>query len=234
MNYLSPHNRQPGQMPEIVTPFDLESYGYDRLDSEVAFDRWMIDRVDRLANPEGLKFRDIEDPTFEFPVLKSRPTMTAGIFMLRTKFAKAVVLVNYACGTTPAWLSDPIKELVDNGVPVFLVSDNPGDPAGILNVRRYGAGEGAADAGAKPIEKVNVREVDLVKQAVRDYYEEGYRGKGLAEVVYKMFAYQEGEEKPLAEWDDPAALEKYRKEVVEPYLKRIGAHTPEDEFDKSD
>jgi len=210
--------RNPDEMPQVVTHFQHPPY--DQLLCEILLDRWLVERVDRLARPEGLRFCDIEDATYEFPVIMCRPTLTANIFALRTQYARAVVLVNYATGTTPEWLAPVIKKLTENGVPVFLVADCPGDQAGITKIG-YEACTPALDAGAKPIEKVNVRDVGLVKQAVRDSAET-MSGQELADYIYRMFAYQEGEERPKPRWESPDYIATYRKEVVEPMLRRLG------------
>ncbi len=221
---IQPHNPD-SEFPQVVTQFKHPPY--QQLFDEILRDNWLVNRVDTLARPEGLRIRDIEDPLHEYPVIMCRPTLTAGILALRTQYAKAVVLVNYATGTTPVWLAPVIKQLVDNNVPVFLVPDCPGDEAGMISVK-YAACIPALEAGATPIEKVNVKEIDLVKEAVRDHGER-LSGRELADYIHQMFAYQEGEEPPKPEWERPEAVERYRQEIIVPFLRRLGFEPPDAE-----
>jgi len=217
---LNEHIRQSQtETPEVVTHFELPPY--EQLTQEVLFDRAFIDRIDALARPKGLGFRDIEDPEYEHPIIMCRPTLTSGIFALRTQYAKTVVLVNYATGTTPDVLTPIIERLVENEVPVFLVADCPSDKAGITTPRKYGAAIPAIEAGAIPIEKVNVRDVRLVNEAVKDWSDR-LSGRELGGYIGKMFAYQDGEKKPSAEWETPGGIERYQMEIVKPFLTRLG------------
>ena len=155
------------------------------------------------------------------PLLMCRPTLTPGVFALRTQYAKTVTFVVYATGTSPKWLAPIIKQLIDNDVPVFLVADCPGDETGIVNPRKYGAALPAIEAGATVIQKVNVRDARIVKEAAKDWSEE-LSGKELAQYIGQMFAYQEGEEKPIPEWETHDGIQGYRVEIVEPMLIRLG------------
>ena len=202
--------------PEVVTRFDHPPY--QQLFAEIVLDRWLVERVDRLARPEGFRFCDIEDPEHEHPIIMCRPTLTAGTFALRTQYAKTVTLVNYASGTTPHWLTPIIQKLTQNGVPVFLVADCPGDQAGITKIA-YGACLPALEAGATIIEKVNVRDAQIVKEAAKDWSEQ-LEGRALADYIRRMFAYQEKEKRPALEWETVAGIERYRVEVVRPMLQR--------------
>ncbi|MEI8090697.1 MAG: hypothetical protein WCG98_00055 [bacterium] len=47
---------------------------------------------------------------------------------------KAAIVVAFASGTTPQDLNEPIKQLTEKNIPIFLLSDNPGDKHGILNI----------------------------------------------------------------------------------------------------
>ncbi|MFH1218245.1 MAG: hypothetical protein V1679_00170 [Candidatus Peregrinibacteria bacterium] len=163
------------------------------------------------ARPDGLKFRDIEDYNPEFPIIMATPRLSTTAFAVRALRAKAVVFVVFASGATPTRFAPVIKACIDRGVPVFLVSDNMGDNHGILEAGRYGTTSGSLEAGAVPIETVNVNNLAEIKTYIKLLSGAGKTGTELAELVGERFSYRSDDEKPLAEWDTPGGVAKQRQ-----------------------
>lgn len=129
----------------------------------------LLEQVKKATNDareEGLKIIDIEDDNLERPIIMALPWLSPEEFDERTKDAKAITLVVFASGCSPDRLSEVIERKALSGVPVFLVSDNPADKAGIKKIT-YGAQMGALNAGAIPIQKVNVRELEILKAYIK-------------------------------------------------------------------
>ena len=118
---------------------------------------------------------------------------------------KAVILIAFATGTTPEILNPAIKKLTESGVPVFLLSNNPGDSHGILRTR-YGVQERSAQAGAIALQKVNINNLAEVLDAIQDELDKDKRGAELGETIRQKFAYREGEPLPKAEWETPEGI----------------------------
>jgi hypothetical protein len=65
---LDAYTHQPRlEEPQKITNFELPPY--EDLLREVLSDRSLVDRVDSLSRPEGLRFCDVEDPEHEHPVI---------------------------------------------------------------------------------------------------------------------------------------------------------------------
>ncbi|MFH0820373.1 MAG: hypothetical protein V1908_01220 [Candidatus Peregrinibacteria bacterium] len=165
-----------------------------------------------------MKKAPLESPQrmYDTTVISVGPGITAGLLEHCTAVAKAVILVTYASGTTPGCLNPVIRARVLAGVPVFLVANNPKNDNGIINSRRYATQVSALEAGAIPIEKVNVNRIEDVLSAIQDGLDAGQTGMELGETVRVKFAYGPGEKVPLAEWETPeglAALATRREEM---------------------
>lgn len=157
---------------------------------------------------------EVEDSDPRVPALMCDPFLTADYFLKKTEHAQAIVVVAFATGAMPDRLVPAIQQRLQQGIPVFVLSNNPGDSHGILRVK-YAAGSGAYEAGAIGLQKVNVNQHQEVKAAISEALERGLSGQELAREIEQRYAYQEGEELPLAEWDDPDSVDPPRKSVMD-------------------
>ena len=126
----------------------------------------------------------------DIAVINAEPTLTAERFVAQTKNVQVIILIAYASGTTPEWLNTAIKSRIDSGIPIFLVSRNPGDTHGILNARKYAPQTASLEAGAIALQSVNVNNLQEILNAVQDELDSGKRGQELARRIKKQFEYQ--------------------------------------------
>jgi hypothetical protein len=154
------------------------------------------------------------------------PGMSPQILEKITAGSDAVVLIVYATGTSPESLNGVIKQRTEKGIPVFLVSKNPGDAHGILKIT-YGPQQESKEAGAIALEKVNVNNLyDVIMPAIQDEFAKGKRGAGLGEAIREKFSYKDDESKPVPSWQDPV---KFAQEelLYRQTLKRTGVKEEE-------
>ena len=142
--------------------------------------------------------------------LMCTPLLTNEQFLRLTADVEAIVLVAYASGAMPDRLVPAIQQRIQEGTPIFVLSDNPGDQDGIVRIR-YAAGKGAYDAGAVPLEKVNVNQQQEVVAAIVAALNKGLRGPALAEEIKRLYAYSKDETRPAAQLDDSAYLASFRE-----------------------
>lgn len=135
--------------------------------------------------------------------------------------AGAVILIVYATGTLPTRMAEFVKKFDSAGVPVFLVSNNPGENTGILHATKYEVTIPSLQAGAVPIEKVNVNGLTQLHIFIQSLLDKGIKGDKLKEKVRERFSYKEGEEKPLSEWETPEGIAKRRKLVEQTFRNRL-------------
>lgn len=154
---------------------------------------------------KGFAKAETEVPDPRVPSVMCTPLLTEGQFLKLTAEAKAIIVVAYASGAMPDRLAPAIKQRIQEGIPVMVLSNNPGDQAGIIKFD-YAAGKEAYDAGAVPLEKVNINQQGEVMAAIIEALNQGLRGQALAEAIRQRYAYGEGETKPLAEWDRPGYI----------------------------
>ena len=133
-------------------------------------------------------------------IIRIYPGITAEFFDSMTENEKAVVLIAYATGTVPGILAPVIQQRTKEGIPIFLVSNNPGDEHGIRSTI-YAAQEVVEDAGAIPIRKVNVNNLQEVLDFIKETSAQGLMGSDLGQAVYDHFDYKDGEKPPLSEWE---------------------------------
>lgn len=145
-----------------------------------------------------------------------------------TKGAEAIVFIVSASGAIGERFGPGVEKKVSEGVPVFLVSSNSGDQHGILRADTYGASEPVLNAGATPIGKYNVEDIELLIEIISRYLDQGLKGKELAEAVKNETSYKEGEAKPKAGWETPEDLAR-QAEMTKQTLRRMGLS--EDEID---
>ena len=157
------------------------------------------------------------------------PGMSSEMLEEITKNSDAVVLTVYATGTSQVSLNSVIKKRTEEGIPVFLVSKNPGDSHGILKIT-YGPQEESRDAGAIALQKVNVNHLyDVIIPAIQSEFKKGKRGAELGNIIREKFAYQNDEPKPIPSWQDPAKLAE-EELLYRQTLKRTNAS--EEEIEK--
>lgn len=130
------------------------------------------------------------------------PFLAAEEFAERTQNAQVILITAFAAGAMPARLTQIVQQRIAEGIPVIVMSDNPGDKAGILKVT-YDAGGEIYKAGAFALEKVNVNDHKQVKWAICCALDEGKKGPEIIERMKELYSFKPGEQKPLAEWDVP-------------------------------
>ena len=168
------------------------------------------------------------DSNSKVATLVCSPGLTEDQFLSWTDGAKAIIVVAYATGTMPDRLVPAIQRRIQEGIPVFVLSDNPGDQHGIVKIM-YAAGKGAYDAGAVPLEKVNVNQQAEVFVAITEALNRGLSGQALADAIRDRYAYHQGETKPIAEWDDPAYIPPHSRTRV----TRVSGLTGQNDNDSS-
>lgn len=146
--------------------------------------------------------------------LMCEPGLNEDHFLRLTDGAKAIIFVTYASGAMPDRLVPAIQQRIQEGIPVFVLSDNRGDQHGILKIK-YTAGKGAYDAGAVPLENVNVNHQAEVFAAITEALNKGLSGQALAEEIRQRYAFHEGETKPVAEWDRPGYIPPHQRRTAE-------------------
>ena len=120
-------------------------------------------------------------------VVDATPFLTPEHFKSMVAGSEAVILAAFATGTIPERLIPIIKSTTESGVPVFLLSKNPGDSHGILNERKYEAQANAADAGAIVLKTVNVNNAASVLAVISEEISLGNHGKNLGMAIKKRF-----------------------------------------------
>ena len=161
---------------------------------------------------------EVESSDPLLPTLMCDPFINSADFLAKTEQAPAILLVAFATGAMPDRLVPAIQQRLQQGIPVFVLSNNPADPSGIMRVI-YAAGSGAYKAGAVGLQKVNVKDHVEVKAAILVALASGLRGQALSGEIEQRFAYQEGEEVPLAEWDRPDYTDPPRVDIREMLFK---------------
>lgn len=167
--------------------------------------------AEKLRSEFGIPTRaEIEDSDPKVPTLMCDPFIKADDFLARTERAEAIIVVAFATGAMPDRLVPAIQQRIQQGIPVFVLSDNPGNNHGILRVI-YDAGSGAYKAGAIGLQKINVNQYRELKAIILEALGKGLKGKDLEREIEQRYAYQQGEKKPLAQWEDPNYVDPPRK-----------------------
>lgn len=120
------------------------------------------------------------------PGLASNAELTRGLWDTYTNFSKAIVIEAYGSGTTPEVLNPLIKDYVDKGGCVFLLSNNPGENRGILQLK-YEPQVLAVEAGAVPLRDVNVNNRQAVSESIQDAINQGKTGEDLKRVIIEKY-----------------------------------------------
>lgn len=159
-------------------------------------------------------------PKAKIALLRVAPGMSPEQLEEFTRNSDAVILVVYATGTSPESLNSAIKKRTEEGIPVFLVSNNPGDIYGIVKII-YEPQVKSKDAGAIPLEKVNINNIDTINAAIEEEFSKGKSGAELGEAIREKFAYREDESRPIPAWEDPVEINK-QESLYRQTLKKQG------------
>ncbi|OGE19653.1 hypothetical protein A3J19_02000 [Candidatus Daviesbacteria bacterium RIFCSPLOWO2_02_FULL_41_8] len=99
---------------------------------------------------------------------------------------KAMILLVDATGGSKDILNPFIKEAVDEGTPVFLLSKNYGRNTGIQKVA-YGTQSDAVEAGATPLRDINVNSTLEVVNVIQAAVDQGLTGSELKVAIVEQF-----------------------------------------------
>lgn len=153
-------------------------------------------------------------------VVTATATITPEQFDMFFEKQDAVVFVVFATGTSPERLNDVIRKRTKEGIPIFLVSNNPGDNHGIMKIT-YDVQAESLKAGATPLEKVNVNNLQEIIFEIKKQFSAGKKGTELAQAIQKTFSYKEGDKKPIPAWENPVEIKKQREMMVNTF-RRMG------------
>ena len=138
-----------------------------------------------------LAFKEGGDkPPIQIGIVRATPLLTLEQMEAMTKNVEAIVIITFATGTVPDRLGPIVQAKVEAGVPVFLVSNNPGDDVGILR-DKYLPQANFRDAGAIRIESVNINRIEEVFAAIQEEAAKGKRGGQLGAAVEQRFLREE-------------------------------------------
>jgi len=135
---------------------------------------------------------------------------------------KALVLLAYATGGTPETLNPFIKEYIEKGIPVFLLSTNYASDKGIQKVE-YGPNVEAARTGAIPLRDVNSNHVLEVVAAIQEASRQGLAGDELRDaIIVKFGTVARMKEGPLEEWSTEEDSLKHIDKTVSVFNAKTG------------
>ncbi len=121
------------------------------------------------------------------PALMGNPGLTAEFFdAIENAGSKALVIEGFASGTTPEVLNPHIARAVGRGVPVFILSNNPGEDHGPQRIK-YAVHQEAVNAGATVLRDVNVNAAEEVANAIQDAIDAGQTGHELARTLVDRY-----------------------------------------------
>lgn len=203
MNTLDPSDRAPDGIPANDGQPIGQSSGLRirPLDEVIPLVQAAHEQVSaELGIPTKAAF---EDSFPEVPAFYCDPFLMPDEFLARSEGAQAILVASFATGTIPDRLVPAMQQRLSEGVPIFVVSNNPGENFGITKIT-YAAGEEAYKSGAIALQKVNINHHREVKATILvEALGRGLRGQELAREIEQRYAFQEGEAKPVAEWDQP-------------------------------
>ena len=110
------------------------------------------------------------------------PGMNEQLEAFCSKPVAAIVILGYACGTTPEIINPSIKRITDKDIPVFIVSGE-WIPDGSIENLTYPSQISAVEAGATPLKNANRSLVGEVRESIQILYDEGVMGDDLAHLV---------------------------------------------------
>lgn len=172
-----------------------------------------------LGVPTKTDFEQSDDSRIK--AIQCTPMTTAENFRARSEGAKVLLVAAYATGAMPNVIVPVIKERISQGVVVVVVSDNPGDSHHGIIVPRYLAGMGAYDAGAIPLQTVNIKDHGVVKMLISSALNDGIEGAQLVLHLKDKFFYKNERDIPKPAWERPEEIDKQRA-LTRQALKRSG------------
>ena len=125
-------------------------------------------------------------PLIKCAVIRAEPSLTPRLFEQMTNGAESIVIIAFAAGTIPDRLAPVIKSKVDSAIPVFLISNNPGDDHGIERLK-YRVQVNIAETGAIALKGVNINDIESVMKAIQEETRNGKKGAELGEVIGRRF-----------------------------------------------
>ncbi len=134
------------------------------------------------------------------PIVNILPGMSPDVLRTIAKDANAMILIGHANGATQNELLPAINEVVESGVPVISLSDNPGAGHGVIRYSDQPQVD-ARTAGVTHLEKPNITNLDEVVKSIKESLDEGLAGKDLSAKLKDQFSYKPGEQKPVSELD---------------------------------
>ncbi len=156
-----------------------------------------------LGIPTKAEFENSPDP--RVAAVMATPFLKPDEFDQLTTGKQVILFCGFATGTIPDRLVPIFERRISEGTVCIVVSDNAGNDHGILKIA-YAAGEGAYEAGALPLEKVNINAHSQIKAVITQALNEGLSGSRLLQRMRDLYSYKEDEQKPLAEWDKPEGV----------------------------
>ena len=169
------------------------------------------DQYEKSLNAPVASFKTNETaPKARIRLIQVTPFTTPEQLEEFTEDMDVMVLIVFATGTSPTRLNDVIKKRTGEGIPVLLVSNNPGDKHGIMKIT-YEVQSLSLEAGAIPLEKVNINNLEEIQETIQVEFAKGKKGTELGEAIRERFAYKEGEQKSLPDWEIPEKIDEQEK-----------------------
>lgn len=101
--------------------------------------------------------------------------------------SRVLILRGFGTGTVPRAANPHISRLVhERDIPVFVLSDNPGDDFGVRRLK-YEAHEGLVAAGAIPLRDVNINDVERVMATIQGSIDHGADSSEIVRTVVGEF-----------------------------------------------
>lgn len=198
MNKPKSNREQPPKQPPKQKPERLRIRPLEEVIPLVIRNREEVAQA--LGVPTNTEVEHSPDP--RLAAVMATPYLTVEEFAARTANAQVILFCTFASGAMPDRFAPVMKERMAAGVPIIVISDNAGNGHGILKII-YAAGKEACDAGAFPLQKVNIMQHEEIKAALIEALNEGKKGQELVERMRELYSFKEGERMPIAEWDDP-------------------------------
>ena len=123
-----------------------------------------------------------------------RPDMMSAI----AEGIKVLVFIGHANGGIQGELLPSIRVMVQSGITVVGLSDNPGAGHGVVRYSDQPQVD-ARDAGVTYLEKPNITNLAEVVQAIQAGLDAGFQGRELSDRLKEQFAYAPDEERPVSE-----------------------------------
>ena len=140
------------------------------------------------------------------------PGMSGAILEVMANKFHALILIGNALGGIASDLLPYVKKITEQGVAIFVLTDNAGAGHGVLRI----VDQPQVDAlknGVTYFEKANILTEQGLRDAIDRAVAEGLRGSELANHVKAQFTYNEGEEIPVTDLGKPEGLASFKERV---------------------